>query len=309
MASSWPSLGSAAASTTIANQTARGAFVAGAMTSNAIMGTELDLMAKPKIRLHFRVNQGVSSAGVNTTKGMSLASTTISSGNTCPVRVAAIAWGAVVNALEPTIDGTYMSFTTSRLYVPVTHLKNPQAIISTPVKKVRFNDCYGYLFYQRAGIGKQSTQLNASFYIQLSASVKNAKYVILLPFAEQTNSLNSAAVQVFQSPFDSAPWTLHPGSSIRNFNVRIVSKISAINGGLTPELVNGLLGYQSWSLTNRVLIADVSRLTERGVPQSIQIQGFNAGCEGVNMIVLVMSEQELTYDRLTGEVLDFLQLL
>ncbi|KAG2814199.1 hypothetical protein PC129_g10580 [Phytophthora cactorum] len=117
----------------------------------------------------------------------------------------------------------------------------------------------------------------------------------------------------------------HPGSSIRNFNVRIgstqcfdishdydfhhftneVAKISAINGDLTPELVNGLLDYQTWSLTNRVLIADVSRLTEKDVPQVIQIQGVNAGCQGVNMLVLIVSEQELSYDRLTGEVFEF----
>jgi hypothetical protein len=356
----WPSVGGAAASTTIANQTARGAFVAGAATANAIMGTwnyilkvkltdlhpifkELDLMANPQIRLRFRVNQGTSSVAVDASKGMSLTSTTLASGNVCPVMVAAsstgnpmagvlaasapfsISWGAVVNALEPTIDGTYMPFTTSRLYVPFVHLENPQAIISKPVKKVRYNDCYAQWFYQRAGTGKQSTQLNAAFDLQLSASVKNAKYVILLPFAEQTGSFASAAVQEFQSPFDSAPWTLHPGSSIHNFNVRIgsqqtfdishdydfhhftneIAKISAINGDLTPELVNGLLDYQTWSLTNRVLIADVSRLTERDVPQAIQVQGVNAGCQGTNMLVLVVSEQELTYDRLTGEVLDF----
>ncbi|GMF18605.1 unnamed protein product [Phytophthora lilii] len=36
---SWPSVGGAAASTTISNQTARGAFVAGAATANTIMGT------------------------------------------------------------------------------------------------------------------------------------------------------------------------------------------------------------------------------------------------------------------------------
>ncbi|KAG2876345.1 hypothetical protein PC114_g24239 [Phytophthora cactorum] len=140
-----------------------------------------------------------------------------------------------------------------------------------------------------------------------------------------TGNFASAAVQEFQSPFDSAPWTVHPGSSIRNFNVRIgsqqcfdishdydfhqfaneVSKINAINGDLSPELVNGLLDYQTWSLTNRVLIADVSRLIERDVPQAIQIQGVNAGCQGTNMLVLVVSEQEISYDRLTGGVLDF----
>ncbi|RAW32058.1 hypothetical protein PC110_g11587 [Phytophthora cactorum] len=37
--STWPSVGAAAASTTISNQTARGAFVAGATTANTIMGT------------------------------------------------------------------------------------------------------------------------------------------------------------------------------------------------------------------------------------------------------------------------------
>ncbi|GMF25200.1 unnamed protein product [Phytophthora lilii] len=329
-------------------------------TANGIMGTwnymlkikltdlhpifkELDLMANPQIRLRFRVNQGASAVAVDSGKGMALTSTTLASGNTCPVIVAAsstgnpmagvlaasagfsIAWGAVVNSLEPTIDGTDMPFTTSRLYVPFVHLENPQAIISKPVKKVRYNDCYAQSFNQRAGVGKQSTQFNAAFDLQLSASIKNAKYVILLPFAEQTGSFASAAVKEFQSPFDSAPWTVHPSSSIRNFNVRIgsqqvfdishdydfhhftneIAKISSSNGDLTPELVNGLLDYQTWSLTNRVLIADVSRLTDRDVPTSIQIQGTNAGCQGSNMLVIVVSEQELTYDRLTGEILDF----
>ncbi|RAW39309.1 hypothetical protein PC110_g4443 [Phytophthora cactorum] len=132
---------------------------------------ELDLMANPQIRLRFRVNQGTAAVAVDSGRGMSLTSTTLSSGNTCPVMVAAsstgnpmagvlaasvgfsIAWGAVVNSLEPTIDGTYMPFTTARLYVPFVHLENHQAIISKPVKKVRFNDCYAQWFYQRAGTG------------------------------------------------------------------------------------------------------------------------------------------------------------
>ncbi|GMF35248.1 unnamed protein product [Phytophthora lilii] len=284
---SWPSTGAASATTTIAKQLGRGAFVAGSGTAGSIMGTwnymlkikltdlhpvfkELDLMANPQIRLRFRVNQGTAAIDIYSSTRMTLTSTTLSSDNVCPVMIASQA--------SP----------------------NPILFISKPVRKVRYNDCYAQLFYQRAGIGKQSTQLNAAFDLQLSASVKNAKYVILLPFAEQTGSFASAAVQQFQSPFDSAPWTLHPGSSIRNFNVRIgsqqcfdishdydfhqfaneVSKIASINGDLTPELVNGLLDYQTWSLTNRVLIADVSRLTERDIPQAIQIQGVNAGLPG-----------------------------
>ncbi|GMF34652.1 unnamed protein product [Phytophthora lilii] len=311
-----------------------GPSVGGVATANAIMelGTTCSRSSLPTSTLFS-----------NATKDMSLTSTTLASGNVCPVMVAAsstgnpmagflaasagfsISWGAVVNALEPNSDGTYMPFTSARLYVPFVHLENPQAIISKPVKKVRYNDCYAQWFYQRAGSGKQATQYNAAFDLQLSASVKNAKYVILLPFAEQTGNFASAAVQEFQSPFDSAPWTLHPGSSIRNFNVRIgssqvfdishdydfhhfhneLAKISSINGDLTPELVNCLLNYQTWYLTNRVLIADVRRLTERDVPQAIQVQGVNAICQGTNMLVLVVSEQELSYDRSTGEILDF----
>ncbi|GMF10196.1 unnamed protein product [Phytophthora lilii] len=110
-----------------------------------------------------------------------------------------VSWGVVVNALEPTIDGAYMPFTTSRLYVP-------------------FRESSGY-------------------------------------------------------------------------HLEAVLRLT--------------VNYQTWLLSNRVLIADVSRLTERDVPQPIQIQGTNAGCQGTNMIALVVSEQELTLDRLTGEILDF----
>ncbi|GMF36161.1 unnamed protein product [Phytophthora lilii] len=204
---------------------------------------ELDLMANPQIRLRFRVNQGTSAIDVDASRNMTLTGTTLSSGNVCPVMVAsatspnpmynalsvagsiAVAWGAVVKSLEPTIDGTYMPFTTSRLYVPFVHLENPQAIISKPVKKVRYNDCYAQWLYQRAGIGKQSTQLNAAFDLQLSASVKNAKYVILLPFAEQTAFATSTSALVRNRPSTSAMTmtsTALPTRSLRLLQLTVI---------------------------------------------------------------------------------------
>jgi hypothetical protein len=360
----WPTIASGA-SKTISNQFGRGAFVAGAATAGAIAGTwnyllklrlvdlhpifkELDLMANPQIKLRFRVNQGVSViATTATSKAMALTTTTLASGSVCPIMVASgtgssnpnsgviasagtgeisVAWGAIVNSLEPTIDSTYFPFTTTRLYVPFVDLENPQAIVSKPSKKIRYLDYYAQWFYQRAGIGVSSSQHNTAFDLQLSASIKNAKYVALLPFAEtSTGHFASATVQQFQSPFDSAPWTVQAGSSIRNFNVRIGSqqvfdisydydfmdfcnefaKLSAINGDITPELTNGLIDYQKWSTVNRVLVADVSRLTEKDVPQSIQIMGTNASCQGCNMLVIVAFENELVYDRLTGEVTEY----
>lgn len=221
-----------------------------------------------------------------------------------------------------------MPFTTVRLYVPFFDLVNPQALISTPEKKIRYNCFYPQWFYQRAGVGVKAdgTQHNTAFDLQLSASLKNAKFVALLPFAE-TSQNNYAAVtcQQFQSPFDSAPWTVQPGSCIRNFNIRIGSqqvfdlntdydshsfcnefaKLGAINGDLSEQLSNGQNDIRTWALSNRVLIADVSRLTEKDVPQSIQVMGTNASSQGVNLLVLVAFENELTYNRLTGEVSDY----
>ncbi|EGZ30663.1 hypothetical protein PHYSODRAFT_469865 [Phytophthora sojae] len=255
----WVSIASGAANT-IANQFGRGAF--------------LDLMANPQIKLRFRVNQGSAVINLSTTKAMSLSSTTLVSGQSCPIMVASsagsapnsgvfnattagqisVAWGAITNSLEPTIDSTYFPFTTTRLYVPFLDLENPQALISKPNKTVRYMDYYAQWFYQRAGTGVSSTQLNTAFDLQLST------------------------IQQFQSCFDSAPWTVQPGSSIRNFNVRIGSqqvfdisydydfqdfinefaKLGSINGDLTKELSNGLIDYQTWQQTNRVLVADVS---------------------------------------------------
>ncbi|KAE9036858.1 hypothetical protein PR002_g6871 [Phytophthora rubi] len=276
-------------------------------------------MANPQIKLRFRVNQGVSVIATSaSTKNMSLTSTTLASGSVCPIMVASgtgtsspnsaviatagageisVAWGAIVNNLEPTIDSTYFPFTTTRLYVPFVDLENPQAIVFKPTKKVRYLEYYAQWFYQRAGTGTSTTQLNTAFDLQLSASIKNAN----------------------------APWTVQPGSSIRNFNVRIGSqqvfdisydydfmdfcnefaKLSAINGDITPELTNGLIDYYKWSTTNRVLVADVSRLTEKDVPQSIQVMGTNASCQGCNMLVIVAFENELVYDRLTVEVTEY----
>ncbi|GMF40611.1 unnamed protein product [Phytophthora lilii] len=114
---SWHSVGGASASTTISNQTARGAFVSGVATANGIMGAwnymlkikltdlhpifrELDLMANPQIRLRFRVNQGTAVVAVDASKNMSLTSTTLASGNSCPIMIASAATGYYFQACQ-----------------------------------------------------------------------------------------------------------------------------------------------------------------------------------------------------------------
>ncbi|KAE9306555.1 hypothetical protein PF001_g12068 [Phytophthora fragariae] len=261
-------------------------------------------MANPQIKLRFRVNQGSAVINLSTAKAMSLSSTTLVSGQSCPIMVASSA-GSAPNS------GVFNATTAGQI---------------SPNKTVRYMDYYAQWFYQRAGTGVRTTQLNTAFDLQLSTSLKNAKVVALLPFAETSSgNFNSSTIQQFQSCFDSIPWTVQPGSSIRNFNVRIgsqqvfdisydydfqnfineFSKLGSINGDQTKELSNGLIDYQTWQQTNRVLVADVSRLTEKDVPQSIQVMGTNASTQGCNMLVLVGFENEITYNRLTGEILEY----
>lgn len=362
----WPTLGGLGGSTAnnaIAAQFGRGAFVAGTeYTAGKVLGTwhfmlkikltdlhpifsELDMMANPQLRLRLRVNQG--SSIISTENGsMKLTSVNLQSGSVCPVMLAdansgapmnsvvaptgygefTLAWGVLKNSISPTIEDSYIPFTTSRLYIPFFDLENPSQIISKPTKTVRYNTLYAQYFNGSNAVGtgiSATTQVNKSVDFTLSASIKNCKYIVVLPFAEPTDNYASAGVEQFQSPFDSAPWTQQPGSSLRNFQVRIGSKavfqskldydwdafssefsrISAINGDLTPELSNGLVGLSEWSNVNRMLVADVSRLTERDVPQSINVSFTNAACQGTNVLILAVYEAELEVDRLTGEVL------
>ncbi|KAJ8540743.1 hypothetical protein ON010_g12484 [Phytophthora cinnamomi] len=115
---------------------------------------------------------------------------------------------------------------------------------------------------------------NVALDLQLSASLKNVKYVALLLFAETWagNFASATTVQQWQFPFNGTPWTVQPGFSIRNPKLKIgsqngfdisydydfqdfcneFSKLSTINGAQTAELSNGLLDNQTWQQTNRV---------------------------------------------------------
>lgn len=310
---------------------------------------ELDLMANPSLKLRLRVNSGFSDISVvGGTAGlatMALSGTTMTSGNTVPVMIASAAANNAMAGVLP-LSGTttlrlafgplqntvtnfstasqYFPFPTSRLMVPFYDITNPSAIVSKPVKTIRFQDCYAQYYTRQAGVGTSTSQLNAPFALQLSASQKNIKQVILIPFSETSSGHYSVAsnVEQFRSPFDSAPWTCQPGSAIRSFQVQVGSqtiftrsidhdyemfndefrKLGAINGGMTHELGNGLIDLQKYSTIHRYMVADCSRVTDKDVPQSVVVSGVNAACQGANLLILIVYEREMSYDRLTGEV-------
>jgi hypothetical protein len=80
------------------------------------------------------------------------------------------------------------------------------------------------------------------------------------------------------------------------------SKIGAINGDLSREISNGLIGMDKWQTTQRILVADSSRISEADVPQSIKVSATNVSTQGTNLLVLVVYERSLELDRITGEV-------
>jgi hypothetical protein len=80
------------------------------------------------------------------------------------------------------------------------------------------------------------------------------------------------------------------------------SKIGAINGDLSREISNGLIGMGKWQTTQRVLVADCSRISEADVLQSINVSDTNVSTQGTSLLVLVVYERSLELDRITGEV-------
>ncbi|GMF35648.1 unnamed protein product [Phytophthora lilii] len=233
------------------------------------------------------------------------------------------AFGPVGNSFTNTSKvGEYLPYAMSRLHIPFYHIKNPSAIIQKPIKTIRYLDCFAQLFPKAAGTSPDvpTGQLNAAFDLTVSGYKKNVKYVALIPFADTTagHFASVSTVRQYQSPFDSAPWTCMPGASIRNFQVQLgnenvftssheydfesfmdeFSKLGAINGDLSHEISNGLIDSVQWSMAQRILVADCSRISKKDVPQSLQISGINGSATGMDLLVLVVLE----LDRLTGEI-------
>lgn len=170
----------------------------------------------------------------------------------------------------------------------------------------------------------KNNAVGGNFTLQLSAAIKNAKYVALLPFSNTASGHFATATNVDQyaSPFDSAPLTCQPGSAITNFNVQVGNKwvfnsgssydfsgfldefvkIGSLYGAMSYELGNGLIDEDRWSLAQRIMVADVSRLTNKDVPQSLLITGTNSCSQIFDAIAIVAYERSFTLDRITGEV-------
>jgi hypothetical protein len=320
---------------------------------------DLDLIAYPQLKIQYRVNTGTTmiqatrsgdgtSASPYSTS-MSLLGTTMTSGTVCPIMITSgaagqpmaviggnsgrdisFSFGVLQNAFTSKGDlDSFLPYNTTQLQVPFYDLVDARPIINKPVKQIRYLDCYAQYIQNQVGLGVQDTQMNATFNIQLPSTHKNIKYVAVLPFANTRSghyaSSNVAGLEQFQSPFDSAPWTLCPGALIKNFQVRLgnknvfsktqdydyecftheFSKLGAVNGDLTTEMNSGIIDFNQWSYVQRILVADCSRYTEKDVPVSVQISGTNVCCQGLNLLAFIVYERDILINRITGEIVEF----
>ncbi|GMG16396.1 unnamed protein product [Phytophthora fragariaefolia] len=283
---------------------------------------EIDLVGNPQLKLELKVQTCYSDIAVvgsaaGTARAMSLTSTTLVAGSICPVMVGSanfvsatqadpmysvigtntsgstirVAWGAIHNAITTIATaGSYYPFTQSRLLLPLYDIANPTALVSKPMKTIKYLGCYSQMIEDQAGIGMITS--NKTFSVQVASSHKNVKYVWVIPFANTKSGNYATAITTpqYASPFDSAPWTCQPGSSIRDFQVQVgnknvfqdvhsydwmtfydeFSKIGAVNGDLSREISNGRIGIDKWQTAQRILVADFSRISEVDVPQSIK---------------------------------------
>ncbi|TYZ65679.1 hypothetical protein PybrP1_000605 [[Pythium] brassicae (nom. inval.)] len=246
-----------------------------------------------------------------------------------------ISFGALQNKFTTAASaGNYLPYNTSRIYIPFYNLDNPSQIISNPVKKVKFLDCAAEPIRNKTGsnwppttganANKFTLSQNASFTYQLSNTLKNTKYIVLTAFSDTTQAHYTSAkgVEQFASPFDSAPATSAFGNALRNVQFTLgnknvftrpqdfdyelfsneMSKINALNGDNSPALVTGLIDSLSYSFSHKYYVADLSRLSEKDVPQSITISGTNISARPLDLICHVIYERELEINMLTGEV-------
>jgi hypothetical protein len=200
-----------------------------------------------------------------------------------------------------------------------------QAYISSPIKKVIYEDIYQYqvLGIQGGGAG----QINNL----LTNGIANLRSVLILPFysaGDNSNNTNAghlcaSGVPVYQSPFDPAgTGPTSPLCLLSNFNVVVSGQnviynterysfeqfinqtygVNAINAGITEGLNSSLIDQLGWEMEYCYHYVDVSRMlpVEQQVPKSVQIIGQNNSAQALDLFCFLAYGCELSFDVVSG---------
>jgi hypothetical protein len=265
---------------------------------------------------------------------MVVASTTMKSGRTNPMMVAA---AAATNPSYTLLTGTNTiscgistSTTNSigssqisncRLYVPAYELDpvlESQLLTVQPRRDITYTDIYNYNV-SAIGAGSSFNQI-------LTNGIVNPKYVVVIPVLNgAAGNAATAALTPYQSCFDSCPGTSSPMAAITQFNVQVSGKnmfqqnfqydyeafmnelqsVNALNGGCSTGLTSGLIGAYEFDNGYRYYVCDVSRRTSSDdkVPKSVVITGTNNTSKIMDYVCFIVYERNISIDLQTSQIL------
>lgn len=247
-------------------------------------------------------------------------------GNTCPIMVASSTssnGGAGLNvAVDNTIVmkvGTNAITTGCTLMIPQYDLipeYKAQLLQTHPVQTVRYERVY----YQV----QRNISPGGAFNTQVIPSVRRPKWLLSVPAG--TEGATNAAIPVSepQSCFDSFPGTTMPLASISQYQVNLnttpvfstpatyeydhflnnVSRIEALNGGVSDRLNSGLINSYMWTTGMRFYVADLSRVPVENVdvPKSVNCLGINNSATAMDLHHFLMYDAEFKIHTATGVI-------
>jgi hypothetical protein len=278
------------------------------------------------------------------------APTILGGGGTCPIMLSSASAGqGMANAVAPgvvagaaTVAGlvgvsiakTQFSNFTDQVTAPITSVRlyapcytmtaqNEQKYISEPIRKVAYEDIFGYQF----------NAVTTDFNFLVSNGLPGLRSIVIIPVLPQASNgtvTGSAGVYAggvlsssLLSPFSSTGGTPDP-VALTNLNCQIsgrnilsdneqydfqaftqqLATSNQLNGSQTTGIASGLIGQHEFDTLYRYYYFDCSRGRpgEAGVPRSIQILGqvVGAGAIAVNLHVFAAFSREITIDVRTG---------
>jgi len=270
---------------------------------------------------------------------LTINSSTITGGRTCPLMIASAGFGsggcclpadtynltcsiyknnysAQANQVQATIP--------CRLYAPaytMNPLSESKYLSLAPTKRVLYKDIFQYQ-YTNVGAGQ-------TFNFLASNGINRIKSVLVVPFINTSTAGGIAnintALNSFTTPCSATPAMPDP-IMLSNFNILIsgvnlfisntlydfesfrehLMSANQLNGNLTTGLTSGQISEDDFSRGYRYYYGDCSRAlpSEENVSRSVQIIGENKSLVPCDIFVFVEFMKELTIDLTTGARVD-----
>jgi len=271
---------------------------------------------------------------------LTIVSSTITGGRTCPLMIASAGYGSgcctlpadTYNLTCSIYQNNYSAQSAlspqkanipCRLYAPA-YVMNPLSeskyLSLAPTKRVLYKDVFQYQ-YTNVGAGQ-------TFNFLASNGINRIKSVLVIPFINTSTAGGLAvntALNSFTTPCSATPAMPDP-IMLSNFNILIsgvnlfisntlydfesfrehLMSANQLNGNLTTGLTSGQISEDDFSRGYRYYYGDCSRAlpSEENVSRSVQVIGTNSSSVPCDIFVFVEFMKELTIDLTTGARVD-----